>query len=212
MAYSYLNVIDEDFDVQIDMSVILDLQTKYNKIKPKDQIYDKIYKHSYDLTKPVDFNYRRIEKLSRKLSKRLQLSTNQIEGSKLFNFPVPAYCPPSSKDILMFDLQVLNYRNSFQPFPISNNRIPKMPQIPRAKTNTNLANYIHKLYIYQLYIKEQLKIHELKKSSHYLTLNSNRSSLVSNGLTDGSTGGSNSGSTGGSVSAIGGGSGGSKKN
>lgn len=68
---------------------------------------------------------------------------------RLIKLDMPRYCPPSDHIITALD-HISSILNVGRP-----KMSPKKPELPKAKTNTKLSNYIHRLYVYERFLWEQ---------------------------------------------------------
>lgn len=68
---------------------------------------------------------------------------------RLMKLDMPKYCPPSDHIITALD-HISSILNVGRP-----KMSPKKPELPKAKTNTKLSNYIHRVYVYERFLWEQ---------------------------------------------------------
>ena len=153
----YIEVIDDDLDVSFDDSLAL-LETIWDEQTGG----EKLLSYMFENTKLFGYNFSRLELVNRELSRKLKLpktaSKLKIMSNDLESFP-PTYSPPLSKQLYAFELFCTHQNSDCR----NNTSLPQMPTVPTAKTNTNLANYAHRLYMYRQYVKDQIKAIEYKQ-------------------------------------------------
>jgi hypothetical protein len=156
----YIEVIDDDLDVSFADSLAL-LETVWNGEVGR----DKLFSYMFENTKLFGYNFSKLELVSRELSKKLKLPKNagklKIMSDDL-EFHTPTYSPPPSKQLYAFELYCTHQSSDYR--YKNTTRSPQMPTVPTAKTNTNLANYVHRLYMYRQYVKDQIKAFEYKQT------------------------------------------------
>lgn len=75
--------------------------------------------------------------------------SHEGQSRKLIKIDMPRYCPPSDNIITALN-HISSTLNVGRP-----KMSPKKPELPKAKTNTKLSNYIHRLYVYERFLWEQ---------------------------------------------------------
>lgn len=156
----YINVIDESFDTSIDMSEMERFEKILSTCKSP---ASKPLEDYLDSTRTFEHNFIEFQDLNRKLSTKIRRVGSRKTTRRRCQPPVefPKYCPPSERFMLAYRIYSRAYLGSVSAVPPP---APRKPKFPKAKTNTNLAMYIHKLYIYEQYLKTELKKYTLQVS------------------------------------------------
>lgn len=90
------------------------------------------------------------------------LASITFEFDSLANLPnVPAYIPPPRQ--MVFALYRMTDVLQSDSTPTMESFVKTRPNLPLAKTNTNMCNYAHRLHLYRLYLERQLAIQQLQR-------------------------------------------------
>lgn len=111
-----------------------------------------------DYTATFEDNFVEYQALNRKLSAKIAVK-KVLSGRVSIKRPgppvdLPKYSPPNERYMLAYRIFTKAYNTSG---PLNPPMAPHKPKFPKIKTNTNLAQYIHKLYVYEQYLKTELK-------------------------------------------------------
>lgn len=134
----YLNVIDPNFDTRLFKGgelERLELLIKSNNERMQHKRSVRIPQQTYSNTP-------------------YSTTSTATTGSTIFARPkkshvrLPKYCPPP--------VEKFQFLQSMSDVFATNQKPPQRPVMPKSKTNTNMNNYAHKLFVYETYLLNQL--------------------------------------------------------
>ncbi|CCE85633.1 Piso0_005249 [Millerozyma farinosa CBS 7064] len=140
----FIEVIDDTLDMSIDITCNL------RSIKSS---FHSSFESVSDMACSQEDNSRNYE--TEEFSFINNIPSHESQSRKrLIKLDMPKYCPPSDHIITALD-HISSILNVGRP-KIS----PKKPDLPKAKTNTKLSNYIHRLYVYEHFLWEQQQMRD----------------------------------------------------
>lgn len=90
----------------------------------------------------------------------IPISTTYKSAMKDHGIVFPKYCPPSLANDMGARAVYLAFNYDSPP--------PKEPKLPVAKTNTQLLNYVHRLYVFKAYkLEQQWRLQQAMEDNKY---------------------------------------------